>query len=157
MSIHSFDGSCVALQLSGERPGGGHQADEQRLEVSVVFTDKLGTLAALNMANRLAMKLDANFRLVMLHEVPYRLPLTQPAVQVEFLERELRDLAGRALMEINAQILLCRDKQRALQAAIRPDSLVIVGGRERWWPTPEQKLARALTRAGYHVIFAELK
>ena len=157
MSIHSFDGSCVALQLSGQRPGGSHQADEQRLEIFVVFTNKPGTLAALNMANRLATKLDARLRLIMPYEVHYSLPLNQPPVQVEFLERQLRTLAAQAMMEIAGQVLLCRDKQRALEAVLGHSSLVIVGGRRRWWPTAEQKLAQALTRDGHHVVFAELK
>ena len=157
MRIHSFDESCVALQLSGQRPGGSDQANAQRLEVCVVFTNKTGTVAALQMANRLASKLGASLQLVMPHEVPFRLPLTKPAVQVEFMERELRETADQACVEIDARIVLCRDRRRALQTVIRPGSLVLVGGRNRWWPTPEQKLAQSLTRAGHHVIFAESK
>jgi hypothetical protein len=157
MSIHSFDGSCVALQISGLRAYESDQAKNQRLEVSVVFTNKPGTLAALHLASQLAMKLEARFRLVMPYEVHYALPLTQPAVPVEFLERELRALAGQASMEIAAQIFLCRDKQRLLKTVLRPGSLVIVGGRKRWWPTPEQELAQALTRGGHQVIFAEVR
>jgi hypothetical protein len=60
-------------------------------------------------------------------------------------------------MEIAAHIFLCRDKRRTLRLVLRPHSLVVVGGRKRWFLTPEQRLAQALKRDGHHVIFAELR
>jgi hypothetical protein len=160
MATHSLAKSYVAVQLCRQRKYGSDDADgpdDRRLEVFVVFTNRDGTLAALEMANRLTERLSARLRLIRLFEVPYSLPLDQPGVQVEFLERELSTLAGQALMEVSAQIFLCRDKQRALQSVMRSGAPVILGGRKRWWPTPEQRLAQALARAGHHVIFAELR
>jgi hypothetical protein len=131
--------------------------DEQRLEVFVIFTDTPGTLAALQMADRLAKRLEARLRLVMPYEVPYALPLTEPAVPVEFLEGQLRTLASEVPMEIAAHIYLCRDRRRTLRLVLKAGSLVIVGGRKRWWPTPAQRLVRALSKDGHHVVFAELR
>jgi hypothetical protein len=34
-------------------------------------------------------------------------------------------------------------------------SIVVLGGRKRWWPTREKKLARQLRRAGHEVVFKE--
>jgi hypothetical protein len=127
------------------------------LEVFVVFTDTPGTLAALQTADRLAKRLEARLRLVMPYEVPYALPLTAPAVPVGFLEGQLRTLASEVPMEIAAQIYLCRDRRRTLRVVLKARSLVIVGGRKRWWPTPAQRLARVLNEDGHHVIFAELR
>ncbi|MGB7590527.1 MAG: hypothetical protein WCD04_04220 [Terriglobia bacterium] len=124
------------------------------LEIFVIFTDHSGTLAALRMADRLGEQLDARLRLLMLHEVPYALPLTRPAVNVRFLEEQLRALASKIPVDIAAHIYLCRDKRRTVRLILKPRSIVILGGRKRWWPV-EQKLARVLREDGHHVIFAE--
>jgi hypothetical protein len=128
-----------------------------RLDVFVIFTSPAGTLAALQMADRLAKRLDARLRLLLPYEVPYTLPLTRPAVPVGFLEGQLHALACRAPMEISAHIFLCRDKRRTLRLMLKPHSLVVIGGRKRWWPTKEQRLASLLKRNGHHVVFAELR
>ena len=150
----------LASPLSWHGNTGHDHADqhaEQRLEVFVIFTDTPGTLAALQMADRLAKRLEARLRLLMPYEVPYTLPLTEPAVPVEFLEAQLRTLASEVPMEIAAQIYLCRDRQRALRVVLKPRSLIVVGGRKRWWPTPAQRLTSALRKDGHHVVFAELR
>ena len=129
----------------------------QGLEVLVIYTGVRGTLAALRMADGLARKLGAHIRLLLPYEVPYALPLTKPAVPVEFLENQVRELASTIHLGVAAQILLCRDKRRTLGLLLRPDSLVVVGGRTRWWPTAAQRLAQAVQKDGHSVIFAELR
>jgi hypothetical protein len=136
-------------------PIDGHT--EKRLEVFVIFTDAPGTLAALQMAEGLAQQLEAHIKLVMPYEVPYALPLTEPAVPVEFLEGQIRALAGKTRLEVAAQVCLCRDKRSALGRLLRPHSLIVVGGKKRWWPTRAQSLAHAVQKAGHYVIFAELR
>ena len=131
--------------------------DEQRLEVFVIFTDAPGTLAALQMADGLAQKLEAHIRLLMPYEVPYTLPLTEPAVPVEFLKGQICNLAGRIRLEVAAHIYLCRDKKRTLKLLLRPHSLIVMGGKKRWWPTSAQRLAQDLQKDGHHVIFAKLR
>ncbi len=130
---------------------------ETGLEVSVIFTDAAGTLAALQMAEGLAEQLGAHIRLLMAYEVPYALPLTRPAVPVEFLEGQVRNLACQTRTEVAAQVCLCRDRRSALGALLRPQSLVVVGGRKRWWPTAAQSFAQAIQNDGHRVIFAELR
>lgn len=127
------------------------------LEVLVVFTDAAGTLAALQMAEGLAQKLGAHIRLLVPYEVPYTLPLAKPAVSVEFLERQIRDLAGKSRLDVAAHIFLCRDRMSTLKLLLRPHSCVVVGGKKRWWPTSAQKLAQRLQKGGHQVIFAELR
>ena len=128
---------------------------EKGLEVLVIFTDAPGTLAALQMADGLAQKLEAHIRLLMPYEVPYALPLTGPAVPVEFLEGQICNLAGKIRLEVAAHIYLCRDKRRTLELLLRPHSLIVLGGKKRWWPTSAQKLAQDLQKDGHDVIFAE--
>ena len=142
-------------EAKGHEPISG--VTEEGLEVFVIFTDTPGTLTALEMAEGLAQKLEAHIRLLMPYEVPYTLPLTRPPVPVEFLEGQVRDLAGKTRLEVVAHIYLCRDKRRALECLLRPHSLIVVGGKKRWWPNSAQKLAQSLQKDGHHVIFAELR
>jgi len=128
---------------------------ERRLEVFVNFTDLPGTLAAVQSAEGLAQQLGAHLRLLMPYEVSYRLPLTKPPVSVEFLEGQMRDLAARTGMEVEAQVCLCRDKKSALCNLLPPNSLIVVGGKQRWWPNAAQLLARSMQRDGHQVIFAD--
>jgi len=130
---------------------------DKGLQLFVIFTDAAGTLAALQMADGLAEKLEAHIRLLVPYEVPYALPLTQPAVPVRFLERQIHGIAAMAQGEVAAEIYLCRDKKRTLELLLRPESLILVGGKRHWWPTPSRRLARALQRNGHQVIFAELR
>jgi len=145
------------LRCEGEGEGHALEPGERSFEVYVVYTNRSGTLAALATADRLARKLQARARLIMPYEVPYALALEHPAVPVKFLEEQLRALATHTSLEITGGIYLCRNKRHTLRILLGPDSLVIVGGRKRWWPTAEQKLARALEQDGRHVIFAELR
>jgi hypothetical protein len=130
---------------------------EQGLEVSVVFTDREGSLAALGLAEGLARDLGARIRLLMPFQVPYTLPLTRPQVPVDFLRHQILDVAGKCQVEIAAEIWLCRDKRQALLFLLRPNTLIVVGGSKRWWPTAAQLLARAIQREGHQVVFAELR
>ena len=57
-------------------------------------------------------------------------------------------------IDIAAHIYLCRDKCPTVRLILKPRSIVILGGRKRWWSV-EQKLARVLKKDGHHVIFAE--
>src|SRR6266849_8967572 len=129
------------------------------LEINVIFTDPHGTLSALRTAGALAHQLRAHINLLVLRVVPYAFPLASPPVSIQFTERRLLDLAHRGAqgpMVISVQVYLCRDRRLCLLKALKPQSLVVVGGRARWWPTKETKLARMLQFAGHRVIFAGL-
>ena len=160
MEAHSGDEYRFASPVFSQDAQGHDLVDghtEKRLEVFVIFTDAPGTLAALQMAEGLAQKLEAHIRLLMPYEVPYTLPLTKPAVPVEFVAGQIRDLACNTRLEVAAHIYLCRDKRRTLKLLLRPHSLIVVGGKKRWWPTSAQKLARTLQKDGHQVVFAELR
>jgi hypothetical protein len=160
MDAYSGDEPSLASQLPRPRTDTYYRTEkpvERGLEVFVIFSNTAGTGAALLMANRLAKELDAHLRLLMPYEVPYALPLNRPPVTAEFLKAQAQTLASQVSMEIDAHICLCRDKHRALRLLLTPHSVVIVGGKKRWWPTPEQRLAHTLAKDGHHVVFAELR
>jgi hypothetical protein len=132
----------------------GEEAD-QKLNIAVVFTSVESTLAALKEAGNLANSLSARITLVVPQVVPYPLPLETPPVLVEFNENRFRVMASKSPVETSVQIYLCRDRFETLTSVLKPGSIVVVGGRKRWWPTKDEVLARRLRRAGYEVLFKE--
>jgi len=127
----------------------------QGLNIAVVFTSVESTLTALKEAGNLANHLGARITLVVPQVVPYPLPLDGPPVQAEFSERRFRVMASEGPVNTRVQICLCRDRLTALKSALKPGSIVVLGGSKRPWPTKNEILARQLRGAGYEVIFKE--
>ena len=128
---------------------------DNKLNISVVFTSVESTLAALKEAGELANSLGARITLLVPQVVPYPRPLESPPVLLEFSENRFQVLASQSPVETTVQIYLCRDMLETLTTVLSPGSIVIVGGRRKWWPTKEEALARQLRRSGYEVIFKE--
>jgi hypothetical protein len=132
----------------------GEEAD-RKLNIAVVFTSVEPTLAALQEAGNLANNLGARITLVVPQVVPYPLPLETPPILVQFNERRFQVIAQESPAETSVQIYLCRDRLQMLLRWLSPNSLVVIGGRKKWWPTSEKLLARRLRQAGHKVIFIE--
>ena len=150
---YALTSSVYSHEAKRYEPIDGHT--EKRLEVFVIFTDLPGTSGAVQAAEGLAQQLGAHLRLLMPYQVPYALPLEEPAVSVEFLEGQMYNVAAKTEMEVEAQVCLCREKKSALALLLPPNSLIVVGGKKRWWPTAAQRLSQAMQEKGHHVIFAE--
>jgi hypothetical protein len=138
-------------------PGLADSDPARKLEVNVILTTEQGTLAALKTARELAIELGARINLIAAQAVPWALPLTRPQVPVQCIEQRLLDLIWRGAdgsIETNVQVYLCRDKQQALLKALRPNSLVVMGGKMDWWPSEATRTAKILERKGHHVVFA---
>jgi len=122
------------------------------LEVNVIFTDWQETAAALKFAQSFARGLGARISLRTAIAVPFQLPIDQPAVSVPFLQHVMRKLVAqlnREAFDPTVHLYLCRDLVWALSQVLKPNSLVVIGGRKRWWPTAETRMARALRDKGY--------
>jgi hypothetical protein len=128
---------------------------ESPLEITVVFTDKRSSLNALRTAALLAGGLNARVRLVVPQVVSYALPLSEPPIPTDFVEQQIGHLVSDLGVDTKVDICLCRNKRESLLRALRPHSVTVVGGRRRWWPTWERRLARELRRSGHEVIFTE--
>ncbi len=129
------------------------------LQVIVVYTTPEGTLGALKAAGALAKDLSAGVGLIVTEVVPFRLPLDQPRVSVEFLKERQNALVSKAGIEgqeIRVQICLCRDLKHTLHRLLPSRSLVVVGGRRNWWSSREQRLETFLARLGHHVVYVEV-
>jgi hypothetical protein len=126
----------------------------RKLDLQVIFTDLPKTAAALAMARSMAQDLGARITLMVARVVPYPLPLAEPDVPVEFTERMLESLAAE---DTTIEIYLCRDRNETIRRAVPPDSLVIVGARQRlWWPSwlpsRDRSLAKMLRLDGRRVL-----
>lgn len=131
------------------------EPSDSKLDISVVFTSVDATLAALKEAGNLAETLSGRITLIVPQIVPYPLPLTSPPMLVDFNERRLRVIASHCRVETRVSIYLCREPLETLKSVLKPGSLVVVGSRKHWWPTPEKRLAAKLRRTGYEVIVTE--
>jgi hypothetical protein len=143
---------ATEADTSGLPPTG---EDNRWQEAIVLFTTHAGTVAALKMASRLRANLGARPRVLMLYPVPYTLPLEERALPAGFLENQVRALQLDFSEEISMRIHLCRHLRQGLREALPPHSLIVMGGKKRWWPTPEQRLAKFLHSSGHQVVFVE--
>jgi hypothetical protein len=114
------------------------------IEVTVLHTSTQATIKGIDTAARLAKDLGAQIRLLVLRVVPYPLSLSTPDVSLEFTERLFLEMASRANLELRVDICVGRDKRLMLEYAIKPGSVVLIGGRYGWWPNPESRVARRL-------------
>ena len=133
----------------------GTDPEESRLNIVVIFTSLGATIAALMRAGRLAESLGAQITLVVTQVVPYPLPLTSPPVLLDFQENRFREIAKESPVNIRVQLYLCRDRLETLSRVLKPRSIIVVGGRKRFWPLGEKRLVRTLRHAGHEVIFTE--
>jgi len=126
---------------------------EHRLSVTVVFTTVPATLVALRRGAQLAHDLGAQIRILVPHVVPYPLPIDRSQADPEFKVRRFRTTSVDGAVKTQIDVRLCRDPRKAVMQTLCPQSVVLIGGRKRWWPTRETRLAKLLSIAGHHVIF----
>jgi hypothetical protein len=141
---------------SNSQPDRGNS--QALLEVNVIYTNPRATAAALQCAESLARDLQATIRLRAGVVVPWQLPLDEPGVSLGFTERRLSGLLSRFSgdnAEHAVDLYVCRDWRETLLRVLDPNSPVVIGRGNRWWPGPENRLAKALRSKGYRVIVAE--
>jgi hypothetical protein len=144
-------------QLPDELPEGA----DRPLDIVVLHTSDTSTLRALKRAASLAAELSARVHLLAPRIVPYPLALETPQVPVSFTARKLQELASEADVDVSVEIILCRDLMTTLSIILKPQSLIVMGGRpSRWWSfgwlEHEYRLAQRLRKQGHQVLSAEL-
>jgi hypothetical protein len=132
------------------RPGA-----DGKLDAHVISTSHAATLAALRWVARLGTRLGTRPIVLMFYVVPYTLPLDWRAVPQGFLEGRIRALKAETPVDFSVRIYLCRNSKECLRHVLRPGSLVVVGGKKRWWPTDEQRLAGRLRKQGHQVFLVD--
>jgi hypothetical protein len=120
--------------------------------VYVIFTSIDDTIAAVRIANELAEAMAVPLTLIHFRTVPYQLPVDAPnglsPLETEaFVERVRAE--G---FDLRVRVYLCRDERRAIPLAFKPHSLIVIGGRRRWWSRRSERCRRMLEAAGHFVV-----
>ena len=124
------------------------------LELVVVFTRLRETIAAVQLARRLARDLEATIRILVPRVVPYPNGLTDPTVDAKTLARNLLGLLPASDMEPTVTICLCRDPADAWRS-IPEASIVVAGAPRRRWLASGWNSINLLRELGHQVIVAE--
>ncbi len=96
--------------------------------------------------------LNIHVSLVDVQVVPFPCPLDQPPINQEFSESRLNNLFKESGLPGKTSVLYTRDWLEGFRGLLEPKSLVVLATKKRWWPTRQEKLARALTTAGHQVM-----
>jgi hypothetical protein len=131
-------------------------ASDSKLRVTVIYTSTEGTRAALRTAGALAKDLETRLVVEVPVPVSWRLPLEFPQLSIDFLERRLIGLVAESGIdadEVTIQIRLCRDRRQCLEQYLVPGSLIVSGGKKRWWFREERRLEWFLRKLGHQVMF----
>jgi hypothetical protein len=133
-----------------------HAADsDPHLRITVVHTTSEGTVAALRAAASLAKNLCGQIDVQVHEPVPIHFTLQRPHVPASFIEGRLLALmaqAGICTDEVSIHVWFCRSQRPSLADTLAPQSLVVMGGKTRWWNWHDRNLARWLRRQGHQVV-----
>lgn len=141
-------GAIHVLESLPRRPG----VEGSNLRLHVIYTTPEATREALKVAGQLARDLDVRLELLVPRVVPYPLTLEHPTISNEFTAKSLRTLVCECEVDLEARILLCRDREQAIPQWLPSDSIAIIPRRRQWGPGSARALIRAVRRDGHHVI-----
>jgi hypothetical protein len=132
--------------------GIGSDAD---LKVNVLFTNPEATRSAVKTAVQLAGSLGARIRIIVPQVVPFPLQLAEPTIAPEFTAQRARAIMEECSLDAEIEVCLCREALDAALSVLKPNSLLLVGGHRRFWPTAETRIASQLRRRGHQVLFID--
>ena len=122
-------------------------------QVYVVFTDLDETLLAVRVAKRLASAIGGGVTVVHFRPIGFGAPLEHPAGSSPVETDAFRARLAAEDCDARVCVCLCRDARQAIRSVFDGHSLIVIGGRRRWWPTPSDRWRRMLEALGYLVVF----
>jgi hypothetical protein len=122
--------------------------------IAVLFTTAETTRPALRTAAALAVRWNARIAVIVPQVVPFPRQLADSPVAIDFNEGQLVELTRQLPVETTVTVYLCRDRQDTLLSVLPPHSIVVIGARRHFWPTAEDRLAKALRAASHEVIIS---
>jgi hypothetical protein len=122
----------------------------------VPYTEWSVTEALLKRAAALTAGLNVRLTLVAVNAIPYPSTFPGPTAVHAHLVEQLKSLAGQCPMPVQAQVVLARSREEGLRYMLRPDSMVLVGTRKRFWRTAEERLAKMLVNDGHKVALVHV-
>ena len=150
-------GRIMFLCDSAQLPLAEISSPEQPLELVVPYTNPALTARALAAAAELAHGFEAAVTLLAVHVLPYPAPLECHDGIRKHLEAELTALARTSPVATRVKLVFARDREAAYLGMLNRQSLVVIGAKDRWWRTAEERLARKLTSGGHSVALVKVK
>ena len=145
------------LRESAHSPLAEFERPQRPLELVVPFTNPALTARALAAAAELAQGFEAVVTLMAVHVLPYPSPLECQDGIRQRLEADLAAMARTSPVAIRVKLIFARDREAAFLALLKPQSLVVIGTKDRWWRTREERLARRLTAGGHRVAVVKVR
>ena len=130
---------------------------ERPLELVVPYTNPAVTAQALAAAVEWAKGFQAAVTLMAVHVLPYPSPLECQEGIRRRLEAELLSVARTSQAEIRVKLVFARGREDAYLGLLPRQSLVVIGTKDHWWRTREERLARALTSGGHSVAVVKVR
>jgi hypothetical protein len=87
--------------------------------------------------------------------VPFPCPMDQPPINKKYSQHRLEELLRETGLNGHTSVLYTRDLAQGFRQALGSNSLVILAGKKRWWPTRQKRLARDLSKAGHQVMLLQ--
>jgi hypothetical protein len=100
---------------------------------------------------------EAAVTLMAVYVLPYPAPLECQEGIRKRLEAELTAVARTSPVAIRVKLVFARDREDAYLRLLGRQSLVVIGTKDRPWPTPETRLARRLTAGGHSVAVVRVR
>ena len=125
--------------------------------IHVLATTPLDTRAALTRASQLAGGLGAILRVIVPEVVSYRLNVEIPVPDPTSVADVYRTMASRMGIVADVRLCVCRRTSDVYRALLPERSIVVIGGRQRWWPWPNAtvRTARMLESLGHRVVIVD--
>jgi hypothetical protein len=150
-------GRIVFLRDNAPSPLAQHTPSESPLDLVVPYTSPAPTARALAAAAELARGFEAAVTLMAVYVLPYPSPLECQDGIRKRLEAELTAVARTSPVPVRVQLVFARDRADAYIGLLQRHSLVVIGTKDRWWRTREERLARRLTAGGHSVAVVKVR
>jgi hypothetical protein len=122
-------------------------------DVYVIFTSLDETLRAIRVARRLARAMKSGVTVVHFRPIGFGAPLEEPTGQSPVETEAFKARLEAEDCDTRLRVCLCRDARQAIPSVLPAHSLIVIGGRHRWWPTRSDRWRRTLEARGYVVVF----
>ena len=150
-------GRIVFLRDSAQLPVAEVGRAERPMELVVPYTNPPLAARALAAASELARGFEAAVTLMAVYVLPYPSPLECQEGIRQRLEAELTAVARTSPAAIRVKLVFARNREDAYLGVLPRQSLVVIGTKDRWWRTREERLARTLISSGHSVAVVKVR
>jgi hypothetical protein len=91
------------------------------------------------------------------HILPYPSELEVREGARRRLAAQLTSVARTCSLPIRVELVFARSREDAYRTLLKPESLVVIGTRQRSWRTREERFARRLAARGHSVAIVGVK